>query len=387
MTRAMSDRERFLATMHDRPRDRAPICDFGFWPETIEGWHEQGLPEWVGGGHDTTSTDVFFGMDRYAGGPGVNVNLCPPFERRVLEDRGDHQLVQQSDGVQVLEKKRMGSIPHPERHLLVDRESWRKHYKPRLDPDTPQRYPDWEAARKVWADPDCPYPRVVSGGSLYGWIRDWMGVENVSLLVYDDPALFEEMVTTIADVVVAAHKRAFEHGACFEACTFWEDMCYSGGPLLSPDIFERVLVPQYRRITDQLRAHGCDVIWVDCDGNIERLIPLWLEGGVNCMFPIEVGTWGTDPVELRRRYGRELLMMGGFDKHLLRGSKAGISAEIDRLAPVVEEGGYIPFCDHRVPPDVPLANYLHYLERARAVWGRNTNLKPMGALTTPASAS
>ena len=47
----MTDRERFLATMHYQPRDRCPICDFGFWPETIDEWHNQGLPDWVGGGH------------------------------------------------------------------------------------------------------------------------------------------------------------------------------------------------------------------------------------------------------------------------------------------------------------------------------------------------
>ncbi|MFQ3587459.1 MAG: hypothetical protein SNJ76_07325 [Fimbriimonadaceae bacterium] len=59
-----------------------------------------------------------------------------------------------------------------------------------------------------------------------------------------------------------------------------------------------------------------------------------------------------------------------------QGLPAEIDAEIDRLAPLVEEGGLIPFCDHRVAPDVPYAHYLHYLRRARAVWGKNTELRP-----------
>ena len=45
---------------------------------------------------------------------------------------------------------------------------------------------------------------------------------------------------------------------------------------------------------------------------------------------------------------------------------------------LVEEGGYIGFCDHRVPPNVPLENYVHYLDCVRRVWGRSVNLKPMG---------
>jgi uroporphyrinogen decarboxylase len=68
--------------------------------------------------------------------------------------------------------------------------------------------------------------------------------------------------------------------------------------------------------------------------------------------------------------------MGGFDKRILADGPAAIEAEIDRLAPLAEEGGYIPFCDHRVPPDVPLRNYLHYLERAKQVFGRGVNVKP-----------
>jgi hypothetical protein len=60
-------------------------------------------------------------------------------------------------------------------------------------------------------------------------------------------------------------------------------------------------------------------------------------------------------------------------------SPAAIAAEIERLAPLVEEGGYIPLPDHRVPPDVPLANYIFYLDEAKRVWGRGLdNIKPTG---------
>ncbi len=380
----MNARERFHATMHYRPRDRSPICDFGFWEETIVLWHEQGLPSWVTYDHyDGTHTSRYFGMDALGGGPGVHVGMWPAFEEKVIEDRGDHELVQQSNGVIVLRKKFMGSIPEHHGHLLVDRASWEKHYQWRLDPDTPDRYPNWEEARKLWDDPQCSHPRSLGGGSLYGWLRDWMGLEAVSYLVYDDPALFEEMVVTIGDLVVEAHRRAFEHGGKFDVCCFWEDMCYNSGPLLPPNLFRKYLVPQYRRITDQCRAHGCDVSWVDCDGKIDELLPLWLEGGVNCMFPIEVGTWGADPVRYRKQYGRELLLVGGFDKRILARTKREIEREVHRLAPLVEEGGYIGLCDHRVPPDVPYANYLFYLETIRRIWGKGVNLKPIGQQETP----
>jgi uroporphyrinogen-III decarboxylase len=272
----------------------------------------------------------------------------------------------------------MGSIPQHVRHLLVDRDSWETHYKPRLDPDHPMRYPsDWDERVKAWTNPDRETVIVLPGGSLFGKLRDWIGVENIALLIYDEPAWFEEMVTTMADCIIGTLTRILETGGHFDACGMWEDMAYNAGPLISPRHFKKYLVPQYRRICDLLHKYGVDVIWVDCDGNIEKLVPLWLEAGINCMFPLEVGTWGADPVAYRKQYGRDLLMMGGFDKHILADSKQAIEAEIVRLLPLVEEGGYIGFCDHRVPPDVPLGHYLFYLETVRKVWGKGINLKPM----------
>ncbi len=135
----------------------------------------------------------------------------------------------------------------------MDRASWEQHYKPRLNLDTVQRYPAWNVARQVWNDPDNPRPRRVVGDSFYGRLRDWMGVEAISYLVYADPLLFEEMVTTMADLIVEAHRRLFEQGAQFDICSMWKDMCYNSGPLLSPSLFKKYLASHYRRFTNQLR--------------------------------------------------------------------------------------------------------------------------------------
>jgi uroporphyrinogen decarboxylase len=186
------------------------------------------------------------------------------------------------------------------------------------------------------------------------------------------------MVTALADVTVAILRKMIDAGVIIDAGNFWEDMCYSGGPLLSPAHFKKYLIPQYQRITSLLRRAGADVCWVDCDGKIDALVPLWMEGGVNCMFPIEIGTWGADPVRFRKEFGKELLLMGGVSKNILAGSKTGIEAEVRRLTPLVEEGGFIGICDHRVPPTVSLDNYRFYLRTIRHVWGKDTNLKAMG---------
>lgn len=373
----MNARERYHATMHYLSRDRCPIMDFGFWHETIVIWEQYGLPKGI-------NPDSFFGMDPQWIFCGGNMHLSPGFAEEVLEDKGETQIVRQGDGAVVERGKFLGSIPRHIDHALKDRESWEKEFKPRLQPDDPARFPcqeEWNNLVAEWTRPDRDYPLFIGAGSLYGIPRNWFGLERISEIVYDDRPLFEEIVETLADVCVAVLERTLSAGVRPEAASMWEDMCYNSGPLLSPKVFKEVLVPQYKRITGVLNKYGVDIVFLDCDGKIDALAGLWLEAGVNTMFPIEVGTWKHDPVEFRKRFGKDMRLMGGVDKHLLAHSREEITREVERLAPLVEEGGFIPTPDHRVPPDVPLSNYLFYLEEAKRVWGKGlANIAPTGVI-------
>ncbi len=381
----MNARQRFNATMHYAPRDRACLIDLGFWGETLTAWHDQGLPASV----NATNTDAHFGMDgfwRYYLSPeatdghalvergmvvpeGLRVGIDPLFDETVIEDQGETQVVQLGDGTRVCRHKTMSSIPSHVGHLLTDRESWAAHYKPRLQPDSPGRYPtDWTAFDALASDDGRDHVLILPGGSLYGWIRNWMGVEGVSYLIYDDPALFEEIVETVAMNITAVLQRTLQRGGRFDACLLWEDMSYNKGPLISPAHFEQFLSPRYRRITDLLGRFGVETIIVDSDGRCDELIPLWLDVGVNGLLPFEIGTTGADPLEYRKRFGRDLRIIGGFDKRILAGGRSEIDRELDRLAPLVADGGYIPTCDHKVSPDIPLDNYRFFVDRVREKW-------------------
>ena len=61
--------------------------------------------------------------------------------------------------------------------------------------------------------------------------------------------------------------------------------------------------------------------------------------------------------------------MGGVDKMQLRAGRDAIRRCLESVAPLVERGGYIPFCDHRCPPDVPEEDYLFYLDYKEQLFG------------------
>jgi len=123
------------------------------------------------------------------------------------------------------------------------------------------------------------------------------------------------------------------------------------------------------RITELVNQHGIDIVSLDCDGWIDALLPVWFENGVNTMFPIEVGTWDASIAPWREQYGRELRGVGGMNKTVFAHDRAAVDAEIERLRPLIELGGYIPCPDHRIPPDAEFANVCYYTECMRKLFG------------------
>jgi len=356
----MNSRERFYNVTHYKSFDRVFNREFGYWNETLLEWHKAGLPKDV---DNNEKADVFFKFDIIEGA-GVHVGLQPPFEEKVLYEDKDYKIVIDGEGVKKkIFKDGTSSIPHFVDFSLKDRESW-KEFKKRLQPN-PNRYPkDWEERKKEWKNRD--YPLAIGCGSLLGWVRDWMGFENYAMAFYDDPVLMEEIMETLSNLIVTTIEKALKE-VQFDLATFWEDIAFNHGPIISPEMFKKFAVPNYKRITNLLRKYNVDVVWVDCDGNINDLVGLWLSAGVNGMFPIEVHA-GTDPVKLREKYGKDVLLFGGVNKRELIKGKREIDNELKRIAHLVEEGGYVPHVDHRCPPDVSYENYLYYLKKKKEIF-------------------
>lgn len=355
----MTPRERFQSIMHYEPFDRIPVWHWRGWDETEHRWAREGLPL------DRDRCE-YFGVEPLPAGVPINLGLYPPFPEEVIEETDEYRILRQSDGVVCKDWKHKSSIPHYIDYILRDRASWPE-YKKRLQPD-PARIPDNidEHLAQLRAQDG---PIQVGCAALGGWIRNWMGVEGIAYLQHDDPELFHEMCDTIADLVCWGLDQVLPR-IRVDIGWGWEDICGRSGPLISPARWHECVVPAYAKISSKLREHGCDLYLVDCDGYIDPLIPGWLEGGVNVMFPVEIGVWKADPMELRRRYGRELRIIGGIDKLEIARGPAAIDAEIERRIPLMREGGYIPLPDHLIVPDTSLADYTYYLERMKAlrVW-------------------
>ena len=206
---------------------------------------------------------------------------------------------------------------------------------------------------------DSPLPVGVGFGSFIGHIRNWVGFENLAYMSHDDPELLEEMVAHVTRLTLTYLPPVLRR-IQFDFASGWEDICFNSGPLLGPQMFRDMILPHMKPVMEMLRQHGIDIIFTDTDGNIEALVPLYLEVGLNCAFPFEIKP-GNDVARYRREYGRELLILGGFDKLVLFESKEAVLAEFRKLEPVMAEGGFIPHVDHRCPDGVSFEMYQYYI--------------------------
>ena len=199
-------------------------------------------------------------------------------------------------------------------------------------------------------------------------IRNWIGVEGSAYIYADDPDLFVEMIDTVGNLSFECVKNALAITSNFEFAHFWEDICYKSGPLISPKVFDKYVGHHYKKITDLLKDNGIKIVSLDCDGMIDALIPTWLTNGVNTMFPMEVGTWNANIKPWREKFGKDLLGVGGMNKTVFAYDKAAIDAEIERLKPLIDLGGYVPCPDHRIAPDAKFENVVYYVEKMHEIF-------------------
>ena len=382
----MTNRERALALLRYQSYDRLPVVHFGYWGETLQKWAEEGhissaLVKAHGDGNPADyELNAILGWDfNWQCMFYPNSGLNPGFESKVIktfEDGTRHIL--DSNGVVLCSMPDAGSIPAEISHTLTDRKSWEEQYKFRYEwteqrvtggrvlvNDKMVRYT--EGGLDFLKKGERDYLYGLHCGSLFGGIRNIIGVEGSSYILCDDEPLYDDLITANAEVCYKNTKFALESGAKFDFAHFWEDICFKNGPLVIPDVFDEKVGPHYKRITDLLTQYGVDIVSLDCDGMIDSLIPTWFKNGVNTMFPIEVGTWDASIAPWRKKYGKGLRGVGGMNKTVFARDRAAIDVEIERLRPLIALGGYIPCPDHRIAPDAKWDLVKYYCERLRAL--------------------
>ncbi|NIA08066.1 MAG: hypothetical protein GWP14_10625 [Actinobacteria bacterium] len=361
----MTDRQRFNNQMHYRPVDRCFNMEFGYWNENFQEWSifvENGITS-------NEQADIFFNFDKIGFGTTAQTWMHPAFERKVVDRTSTKHILINEDGLLAeVPKDGHDTIPHFIKSSIITPDDWAQCKAQRFRLDDPARKVDLETLKQAHPS-DRDYPLGVCSGSMIGKIRDMLTFEGLAYACHDYPDMVEDMVETCCLLVENFLDQVLPH-IDFDFAHGWEDICFKNGPIVSVPFFRDVVVPRYKRIGQKLSQAGIDIWFTDCDGDVRPILPLFLEAGINCLFPYEVNSC-CHPAELLKEYGQELLIMGGVDKIELAKGPEAIKAYLESLVPLVERGGYIPFCDHRCPPNVKVEDYLYYLDLKEEMFGLN----------------
>ena len=355
----MNARERFVRIMRYEPVDRLPVLALEpYEQDAVQRWRGEGLPE-------ACDPEDALGMSRLVHIP-VNWGPIPAFEPETIAE--DAESVVQRTGMGALVRRLKshpsmfyGHIDHP----VKTRADWEA-YRQRFRPDSRGRIPDDWTGTVVGRLNACGHPVGVCLFPFFFRLGFYaMGMERFLSAFYEEPDLMHDMFAHWSDFVIQVLRRVLG-SIRLDYALIAEDLAGKNGPLISPRVYEEFWYPYQDPIVGLLHEHGVPVICQWSAGRFEELVPGMMDHGFTCTWPLEVMA-GMDAGRLRRRFGRGLRLGGNIAKEAVIAGPEAIDREIDRLMPMVREGGFIPALDDMASPDMPFSHYLHLIHRLQAI--------------------
>lgn len=354
-------REEFLDFMTFRRNDRPLFTEiFGPLIGLKEEWEAQGA----------TPEELDFSAFRYrCEGRGmipVNTGRNGGYLEEAIAESDDLKVWRDGLGRVMTLAKGRSTLPIPKSHPVRTMDDWLR-IKPWYAFSEERLAGEWEAAARRIRAEDRVVCAAIPGG--FDEPRQLLGEEGLCMAYCEQPELVHDMMQTIGDTAAAVLDRVSARVPIDMLCVH-EDMAGRTGPLAGPEQVREFIAPYYRKVWDMLADRGARLFDQDSDGDMNAVIDVFLEAGVNCMHPMEPAA-NMDMVAVRGKYGRRLAMYGGIDKHALRRSREEITAELEyKIPPMVRTGGCVLALDHRIPNGTPLAAYRFYIAKAWEIMER-----------------
>lgn len=328
--------------------------------------------EWIAQGASAEELDLSgFGFDYVDTLEIGNTGAIHTHKEETIEDTPEYRVYRDSWGRVVKLIKGTSTLPLPAAYPVKTMDDWLK-MKPMFEYAAERvSAADIEKAKALQSQGTLIRASIPGGFDLP---RELMGEEHLCVSYYENPELVRDILDTASDTSFRVLEEVSRH-IRIDCLTVHEDMAGKGGPLIGPRQIREFILPYYRRIWDMLNSRGTSLFAQDSDGDITAVIDVFLDCGVNVFYPCEPAA-GMDIVELRKKYGRRLALIGGIDKHVLRRPQEEIRKELEyKLQPLMRGGGVSFALDHRIPNGTPLANYRYYVKTAKEILGIEGNEK------------
>jgi uroporphyrinogen decarboxylase len=243
----------------------------------------------------------------------------------------------------------------------------------------------WDVHAYAWPDPawmDVAHIRdeaeqfgrqyaILGGDWSPFWhdLIDLLGMEEMYLKMYDEPALIDAILAHVVDYYAAVSERIFDAaGAVIDIFFIGNDLGSQQGPLLSEAMFRRFLLPHLARLIDLGHAYGLKVM-LHCCGGFAELMPAMIEAGLDGLHALQPSCAGMDLRRLKETFGGRILFNGAIDSHhvLIDGTPQSVRDTTREILDIMKPGGaYVAGASHdTILVETPLENVLAMFDAIR----------------------
>ncbi len=197
-------------------------------------------------------------------------------------------------------------------------------------------------------------------------VCDFFGMENYFVKMYTDPDVVEAVTEHVVDFYLRINERLFTQAkGKIDMFFFGNDFGSQLDTLISPELFDRFVMPHFAKFTDQAHRHGMKVLLHSC-GSIDRVIPRLIDAGVDALHPIQAKAAHMDAVSLQKKYGKDLIFVGGVDTQemLPFGTPQQVRDEVRRLKDIFGPNFVVSPSHESILPGVSIDNIRAMAEAA-----------------------
>jgi uroporphyrinogen decarboxylase len=191
---------------------------------------------------------------------------------------------------------------------------------------------------------------------------DLIGMENLYIKMCSEPYIVDAVLKHLVDYYFEVSKNIFDAAAdAMDIFFIGNDFGSQTGPLMSPEMFDRYMVPHLKRLCDLGHSYGLKT-QMHCCGGVYELVPSIINAGIDSLHAVQTTCRGMELNKLKSEFGNKIVFNGGIDSHhiLIEMDTQGVKEETRKVLEIMMPGGgYIAGASHdTILEETPVENIL-----------------------------
>lgn len=362
MTEPMTSTQRVQAALNFQPFDYVPLFD-QYWGGFVAGWRERrSLPP----GTDLPLDDIaynaldiqtYYHIDLFKIIP--DEDPWPGIKMEV--GRNGDAIIERDGWGRLVCRKETSPYGAPVEVRLVEKgdlDKWE--FEPAgMDKRYAAMLKHMQRARQTIGD---PYIFIKVGGPFLrsSWLR---GEYQWYLDIVQDPPFTAAVVSRVTDHLIAVGIEALKRSGLDDPSIWiFDDIASNNGLMISPKAYNRLFLPQVRRMVEAFKEAGAAHVGYHSDGDLRLVLEGLVDAGISILNPVEPRA-NMDVVELRRQYGDRLAFVGGLCNSLVLPGQSDekVRNHVEHVLSIANEGGLV-IGSHSISNDITQERYEFFMD-------------------------